>query len=134
MVKKRHYYGPRRKTPPPGHQQYVTNPVCARRINLLVCSLPLHRHSYIGFIFIFPEKVKQLDLCGQKRSIQWKDAKDVLVKQKQLVELPQSPSCPQLSPEHSHYCQKTRRFAVGFFQDCQSVPVTHFWDTGSRLQ
>ena len=24
-----------------------------RRINLLVCSLPLHRQSYIGFIFIF---------------------------------------------------------------------------------
>jgi hypothetical protein len=22
---------------------------CARRVNLLVCSLPLHRHSYIGF-------------------------------------------------------------------------------------
>ncbi len=31
----------------------TTNPVCARRINLLVCSLPLHRHSYIGFIFSF---------------------------------------------------------------------------------
>ena len=84
----------------------TTNPVCVRRVNLLVCSLPLHRHSYIGFIFIFPEKVKQLDLCGQKRSIQWKDAKDVLVKQKQLGELPQSPSCPQLSPEHRHSRQE----------------------------
>ena len=30
-----------------------TNPVCARRVNLLVSSLPLHRHSYIGFIFTF---------------------------------------------------------------------------------
>jgi hypothetical protein len=30
-----------------------TNPVCSRRVNLLVCSLPLHRHSYIGFIFSF---------------------------------------------------------------------------------
>ena len=26
----------------------TTNPVCARRINFLVCSLSLHRHSYIG--------------------------------------------------------------------------------------
>ena len=31
----------------------TTNPVCARCVNLLVCSLPLHRHSYIGFIFSF---------------------------------------------------------------------------------
>ncbi len=31
----------------------TTNPVCARRVNHLVCSLPLHRHSYIGFIFSF---------------------------------------------------------------------------------
>ena len=51
-------------------------------------------------------KSKKTDLCGQKGSIQWKDAKDVLVKQKQLGELPQSPSCPQLSPEHSHSRQK----------------------------
>jgi hypothetical protein len=28
-------------------------PMCERRVNLLVCSLPLHRHSYIGFIFSF---------------------------------------------------------------------------------
>jgi hypothetical protein len=27
--------------------------VCARRVDLLVCSLPLHRHSYIGFILAF---------------------------------------------------------------------------------
>jgi hypothetical protein len=27
----------------------TTDPVCVRRVNLLVCSLPLHRHSYIGF-------------------------------------------------------------------------------------
>jgi hypothetical protein len=31
----------------------TTNPVCASPVNLLVCSLPLHRHSYIGFIFNF---------------------------------------------------------------------------------
>ncbi len=31
----------------------TTNPVCESRVDLLVCSLPLHRHSYIGFIFIF---------------------------------------------------------------------------------
>jgi hypothetical protein len=34
------------------------------------------------------EKVKKVDLRGQKRSMQWKDSKDVLVKQKQLGELP----------------------------------------------
>jgi hypothetical protein len=27
--------------------------VCERRVDLLVCSLPLHRHSYIGFILTF---------------------------------------------------------------------------------
>jgi hypothetical protein len=27
--------------------------VCERSINFLVCSLSLHRHSYIGFIFSF---------------------------------------------------------------------------------
>ena len=27
--------------------------VCTRHVNLLVCSLPLHRHSYTGFIFRF---------------------------------------------------------------------------------
>ncbi len=31
----------------------TTNPVCARRVNFVVCSLPLHRHSYIGFILAF---------------------------------------------------------------------------------
>ena len=34
------------------------------------------------------EKVKKVDLCGQKGSMQWKDAHDILVKQKQLGELP----------------------------------------------
>ena len=34
------------------------------------------------------EKVKKVDLRGQKGSIEWKDAKDVLVKQKQLGEVP----------------------------------------------
>jgi hypothetical protein len=31
----------------------TTNPVCERRVNLLVYSLSLHRHSYIGFILAF---------------------------------------------------------------------------------
>ncbi len=31
----------------------TTNPVCERLVDLLVCSLPLHRHSYIGFILDF---------------------------------------------------------------------------------
>ncbi len=33
--------------------RFLNKTVCARRVNLLVCSLPLHRHSYIGFILAF---------------------------------------------------------------------------------
>ncbi len=36
---------------------HPTNPVCERRVNLLVCSLPLHRHSYIGFILTFTSSI-----------------------------------------------------------------------------
>jgi hypothetical protein len=45
---------------------------------------------FIATIFCFPEKClsKKVDLRGQKGSMQWKDAKDVLVKQKQLGEVP----------------------------------------------
>jgi hypothetical protein len=32
-----------------GQLRTTTNPVCVRRINFLVCSLSLHRHSHIGF-------------------------------------------------------------------------------------
>jgi hypothetical protein len=35
----------------------MTNPVCERRVDLLVCSLPLHRHSYIGFILAFASSI-----------------------------------------------------------------------------
>jgi hypothetical protein len=35
----------------------TTNPVCERRVNLLVCSLSLHRHSYIGFILDFASSI-----------------------------------------------------------------------------
>jgi hypothetical protein len=35
----------------------TTNPVCERRVDLLVCSLPLHRHSYIGFILAFTSSI-----------------------------------------------------------------------------
>ena len=35
----------------------TTNPVCERRVDLLVCSLPLHRHSYIGFILAFASSI-----------------------------------------------------------------------------
>jgi hypothetical protein len=31
--------------------------VCERRVDLLVCSLPLHRHSYIGFILAFASSI-----------------------------------------------------------------------------
>ncbi len=34
-----------------------TNPVCARRVILLVYSLSLHRHSYIGFILAFASSI-----------------------------------------------------------------------------
>jgi hypothetical protein len=38
-------------------QEFATNPVCERRVDLLVCSLPLHRHSYIGFILAFASSI-----------------------------------------------------------------------------
>ncbi len=31
--------------------------MCESRVNLLVCSLPLHRHSYIGFILTFASSI-----------------------------------------------------------------------------
>ncbi len=40
------------KTPDPR-----TTPVCARRVILLVYSLSLHRHSYIGFILAFVSSI-----------------------------------------------------------------------------
>jgi hypothetical protein len=44
--------------------------VCARRVDLLVCSLPLHRHSYIGFILAFASSFhnkQQMDLRVHER-------------------------------------------------------------------
>jgi hypothetical protein len=35
------------------HNKQQRNPVCERRVNLLVYSFSLHRHSYIGFILAF---------------------------------------------------------------------------------
>ncbi len=35
----------------------TTNPLCARRVNLFVYSLSLHRHSYIGFILAFASSI-----------------------------------------------------------------------------
>ncbi len=35
----------------------TTNTVCERRVNLLVYSLSLHRHSYIGFILAFASSI-----------------------------------------------------------------------------
>jgi hypothetical protein len=34
-------------------KQKIPAIVCERRLDLLFCSLPLHRHSYIGFILAF---------------------------------------------------------------------------------
>jgi hypothetical protein len=35
----------------------TTNPVCERRVNLLVYSFSLYRHSYIGFILAFASSI-----------------------------------------------------------------------------
>jgi len=35
----------------------TTNPVCEGRVNILVYSLSLHRHSYIGFILAFASSI-----------------------------------------------------------------------------
>ncbi len=42
-------------------------PVCERRVNLLVYSLSLHRHSYIGFILAFASSIhnKQTKKCQE---------------------------------------------------------------------
>ncbi len=55
-------------------KQQKGNPVCERRVDLLVCSLPLHRHSYIGFILAFAssfhnkQKVKRcFSECGEAK-------------------------------------------------------------------
>jgi hypothetical protein len=44
--------------------------VCERRVDLLVCSLPLHRHSYIGFILAFASSIhnKQKYVKGRLHS------------------------------------------------------------------
>jgi hypothetical protein len=38
--------------------------VCERCVNLLVCSLPLHRHSYIGFILSFASSIHNKHQCA----------------------------------------------------------------------
>ena len=54
--------------------------------------LSLHSFSVtfftLGSRLFFYSAANKLDLRGQKGSMQWKDSKDVLVKQKQLGELP----------------------------------------------
>jgi hypothetical protein len=42
----------------------TTNPVCERRVDLLVCSLPLHRHSCIGFILAFASSIHNKQSLG----------------------------------------------------------------------
>ncbi len=37
-----------------------------RRVDLLVCSLPLHRHSYIGFILTFASSIHNKQLPEKK--------------------------------------------------------------------
>ncbi len=38
--------------------------MCERHVNLLVCSLPLHRHSYVGFILPFISSIHKDHQCG----------------------------------------------------------------------
>ncbi len=47
----------------------TTNPVCERRVDLLVCSLPLHQHSCVGFILAFASSIhnKQLSFVVAPR-------------------------------------------------------------------
>jgi hypothetical protein len=40
-----------------GHTGIHTHPVCERRVNLLVYSLSLHRHSSIGFMLAFASSI-----------------------------------------------------------------------------
>ncbi len=42
--------------------------MCERRVDLLVCSLPLHRHSYIGFILAFASSIHNKQLATADRS------------------------------------------------------------------
>jgi hypothetical protein len=50
----------------------TTNTVCERRVDLLVCSLPLHRHSYIGFILSFASSIHNKQLLDFASSIHYK--------------------------------------------------------------
>jgi hypothetical protein len=50
----------------------TTNPVCERRVDLLVCSLPLHRHSYIGFILAFTSSIHNKQTGSFRRDHQSK--------------------------------------------------------------
>ncbi len=47
----------------------TTNPVCERPVDLLVCSLPLHRHSYIGFILTFSSSIHNKQKLFHHRSM-----------------------------------------------------------------
>jgi hypothetical protein len=42
----------------------TVGPVCERYVDLLVCSLPLHRHSYIGFILSFVSSIHNKQQVG----------------------------------------------------------------------
>ncbi len=50
----------------------TTNPVCERRVNLLVYSLSLHRHSYIGFILAFASSIHNKQTNDELVYCKWK--------------------------------------------------------------
>ncbi len=61
----------------------TTNPVCERRVNLLVYSLSLHRHSYIGFILAFASSIHNklylfLSKKGPQVNTPWDQVESVL--------------------------------------------------------
>ncbi len=43
--------------------------MCERRVNLLVYSLSLHRHSYIGFILAFASSIHNKQSIGEYRNV-----------------------------------------------------------------
>jgi hypothetical protein len=53
----------------------TTNPVCERRVNLLVYSLSLHRHSYVSFILALASSIRNKQTCF---CLNWWNVKEIL--------------------------------------------------------
>ncbi len=68
--------------------------MCERRVDLLVCSLPLHRHSYIGYILAFASSIHNKQHYVRCRRSVTPNACCVIARrrQTQLLDPPQSRS------------------------------------------